>query len=92
MLPNLFMEGTHMGKIRLEKKIMTEKNRKKSKKELLYTTQMAHLYGGSMISRTSNSSNSSNSNSHNNNSNFGGSDLAGPPVRKRAECGGGGET
>ncbi len=64
-----------MGKIRLEKKIMTEKNRKKSKKELLYTTQMAHLYGGSMIS-----SNSSNSNSHNNNSNFGGSDLAGPPV------------
>ncbi len=46
-------------------------------KELLYTTQMAHWYGGSKISKTSNSSNSSNSN---NNSYFGGSGLAGPPV------------
>ncbi len=41
---------------------------------------MAHLYGGSKISRNSNNSNSCNSNSRNNNSNFGGSDLAGPPV------------
>ncbi len=69
-----------MGKIRLAKKIKTEK---KSQKELLYTTQMAHLYGGSKISRTSNSSNSSNRNSSSNNSNFGGSDLAGPPVTMR---------
>ncbi len=74
------MEGTYMGKIRLGKKDNDRKNQNKVKKELLYTTQMAHLYGGSMISRTSNNRNSSNSNSRNNNSNFGGSDLAGPPV------------
>ncbi len=79
LLPNLFRGGAHMGKIRLTKKIETEKT-EKSQKELLYTTQIAHLYGGSKISRTSNNSNSSNSNSSNNNSNFGGSDLAGPPV------------
>ncbi len=54
------------------KKIETEKRLK----ELLYIAQMDHLYGGSKISKTSNSSNSSK-----NNSNFGGSDLAGPPVR-----------
>ncbi len=30
LLPNLFMEGVHMGKIRVEKKKETEKNRKKS--------------------------------------------------------------
>ncbi len=69
-----------MGKIRLGKKIETEKKTEKRQKELLYTTQMVHLYGGSKISRTSNSSNSSNSSSYNNNSNFGGSGLAGPPV------------
>ncbi len=32
MLPNLFMEGAHMGKIRLAKKIETEKKQKKVKK------------------------------------------------------------
>ncbi len=69
-----------MGKIRLEKKRKRQKKPEKSQRELLYTTQMAHLYGGSKISRTNNGSNSSNSNSSNNNSNFGGPDLAGPPV------------
>ncbi len=43
------------------------KKQKKRLKELLYTTLMAHWYGGSKISKTSNS-------------NFGGSGLAGPPV------------
>ncbi len=67
-------------KLDLKKKDRYRKKQKKRQKELLYTTQMAHLYGGSRISRISNSSNSSNSNSSNNNSNFWGSGLAGPPV------------
>ncbi len=72
LLLNLFREGAHMGKIILAKR----ERQKKRLKELLYIAQMDHLYGGSKISKTSNSSNSSN-----NNSNFGGPDLAGPPVR-----------
>ncbi len=67
------------GKLDL-KKDEDRKKPEKSQKELLNTTQMAHLYGGSKISRTSNNSNSSYSNSSNNISNFGGSGLAGPPV------------
>ena len=68
LLPNLFMEGVHMGKIRVEKK---DRDRKKQKK-VRFTTQMTHLYGGCKISRTNNNSNSSNSNSSSNNSKFGG--------------------
>ncbi len=62
------------GKLDLEKD-RDRKKTEKRQKEVLYTTQMAHLYSGSMIIRTSNCSNG-----NNNNSNFGGSGLAGPPV------------
>ena len=70
LLLNLFREGAHMGKIRLLKKIETEKTGGEMLKELFYTTQMAHC----KISK------SSNSNNRNNNSYFRGSGLAGPPV------------
>ena len=65
---------TCSGRARTWEKIDLKKDwdRKNRLKELLYTTQMAHWYGGSKINKTSNSSN--------NNSNFRGSGLSGPPV------------